>query len=72
MKWDELNAKQDATAQKSRKVSDGLKRIGEIGKKAFSRMNSHAKKSSGLFHTMATRLKGILLSLLIFNCEYVY
>ncbi len=67
MKWDELNAKQDATAQKSSKVSDGLKRIGEIGKKAFSRMNSHAKKSSGLFHTMATRLKGILLSLLIFN-----
>lgn len=67
MKMDELIAKQDATVRKSRSVSDGLKRIGDIGKKAFSRMNSHAKKSSGLFHTMATRLKGILLSLLIFN-----
>ena len=67
MKWNEVNEKQDESTKSSRKVSDGLKRIGEIGKRAFRGMNAHAKQSSGLFHTMAARLKGILLSLLIFN-----
>jgi hypothetical protein len=67
MKWNEVNEKQDESAKSSRKVSDGLKRIGEIGKRAFRGMNAHAKQSSGLFHTMAAKLKGILLSLLIFN-----
>lgn len=67
MKWNEVNEKQDESAKSSRKVSDGLKRIGEIGKRAFRGMNAHAKQSSGLFHTMATRLRGILLGLLIFN-----
>lgn len=66
-KQDELIAKQETTARKSRSVSEGLKRIGEVGKKAFAKMNSHAKHSGGLFQTMASRLKGILLSLLIFN-----
>lgn len=67
MKWNEVNEKQDESVKSSRKVSDGLKRIGEIGKRAFRGINAHAKQSSGLLHTMAARLKGILLSLLIFN-----
>jgi len=59
-------------------ISTGLSTIGKIGKKAFSgifsiakkmfsSITSGTKKSNGLFSTFASRLKGIALSLLIFN-----
>lgn len=52
----------------------GLKKVGNAGKKAFlgignnaKKTNGHIKKSNGLLQTFASRLKGIALSLLIFN-----
>lgn len=48
-------------------LSTGLKNVGEEGKKAFNKMNTGARKTKSLFGTMASRMKGLLLSLLIFN-----
>ena len=45
----------------------GFQRMGESGKKAFNKINTHAKKSGGILSTLGSRLKGIALSLLIFN-----
>ena len=45
----------------------GFRKMGESGKKAFNKINTHAKKSGGLLSTLGSRLKGIALSLLIFN-----
>ena len=45
----------------------GFQKMGESGKKAFNKINTHAKKSGGLLSTLGSRLKGIALSLLIFN-----
>lgn len=68
-----------AAAQKAfNAVRSGLSKIGSIGKKAFSSLASMAgkafgsirngsKKSSGLLSTFASRMKGLALSLLIFN-----
>lgn len=56
----ELNAKQKPI----KKEFDRMKRSAD---KAFKTASSGAKKSAGLFSTFATRLKGIALSLLIFN-----
>lgn len=62
-----LVTKQSELGAKSNKVSDGLKRIGAVGKKAFGEMNGQIRKSGGLLSTFASRLKGIALSLLVFN-----
>lgn len=59
-------------------IRSGLSAVGNIGKKAFSGLASMAKKafsaigsiskkSGGLLSTFASRLKGLALSLLIFN-----
>ena len=56
----ELNAKQKPI----KKEFDRMKRSAD---KAFKTASSGAKKSAGLFGTFAPRLKGIALSLLIFN-----
>lgn len=45
----------------------GFQKMGESGKKAFNKINTHARKSGGLLSTLGSRLKGIALSLLIFN-----
>lgn len=44
-----------------------LKNLGSTAKKSFSTMNKSAKKSNGIFSTFSSRLKGITLSLLVFN-----
>ncbi len=62
-----LVTKQEELGVKSTKVSDGLKRIGNAAKKAFGGVGSEIKKSSRLMSTFFSRLKGITLSLLIFN-----
>jgi phage-related protein len=62
-----LVTKQNELGAKSNKVSEGLKKIGTAGKKAFGEMNVHAKKSSGLLSTFSSRLKGLALSLFVFN-----
>lgn len=68
-----------AAAQKAfNAIYSGLSKIGNVGEKAFSALTSVAKKafgaigsgskkSSGLLSTFASRLKGLALSLLIFN-----
>jgi hypothetical protein len=45
----------------------GFQKMGESGKKAFNKINTHARKSGGLLSTLGSRLKGIAFSLLIFN-----
>lgn len=49
------------------KVSSGIKEMGERAKFSFSKINKSAKKSSGVLGTIASRFKGLALSLLIFN-----
>lgn len=66
-KQDELNAKTGKLTKKTYEASNGLKRIGEVGKKAFSGLHRNVNKSNGLFRTFGSRLRGILLSLLVFN-----
>lgn len=56
----ELNAKQ-------KPIKKEFDRMKNSADKAFKTASSGAKKSAGLFGTFATRLKGIALSLLIFN-----
>ena len=48
-------------------IDNGIKRLGEKVKSVFSRMDRSAKKSATIFTTMASRFKGLALSLLIFN-----
>lgn len=54
-----LSKKHDEIIDKQKKVGSGAKQIEKVGKSA--------KKSAGLMSTMLSRLKGIALSLLIFN-----
>lgn len=59
-------------------IRSGLSKVGSFGKKAFSALasvagkafgtiNNSSKKSGGILSTFASRLKGLALSLLIFN-----
>lgn len=48
-------------------VVSKMKLLGTTAKKSFSTVNKSAKKTGGLMSTIATRFKGIALSLLIFN-----
>lgn len=62
-----LLTRNDELIVKTRKTADGLKKVGTAGKKAFSEMNGHVKKSSGLLGTFGSRLKGLMLSFFVFN-----
>lgn len=62
-----LLTRNDELIAKTRKTADGLKKVGTAGKKAFSEMNGHVKKSSGLLGTFGSRLKGLMLSFFVFN-----
>lgn len=44
-----------------------LKNLGSTARKSFSDVNKSAKKTSGLMGTIASRFKGMALSLLLFN-----
>lgn len=48
-------------------ISKGFKKASDSGKKFFDTVAKGSKKSSGLLGTIGSRLKGIALSLLIFN-----
>lgn len=56
----ELNAKQ-------KPITKDFEKIKTSAKKSFGAIGSGAKKSSGLLSTFSSRLKGLALSLLIFN-----
>lgn len=62
-----LVTKQGELQTKSYKLSDSLKKVGTVGKKAFSSLNGHIRKSSGMLGSFASRLKSMALSLLVFN-----
>ncbi len=59
-RYDELNSKQV-------RVPEQFEKMRKSAKKAFGAISQGTKKSSGLFSTFISRLKGIALSLLIFN-----
>lgn len=50
-----------------READTSLQKIGKDGKKSFDKINKSSKKSGSLMSTFTSRLKGIVLSLLIFN-----
>lgn len=62
-----LNQRHDEMISKQRKTADGYKKLGDTAKKSFEKINKSAKKSNGFLSTMASRFKGLVLSLLIFN-----
>lgn len=62
-----LNTRQAELMQKQGYTAEGFEKAGKSAKKAFSIACSGAKKTNGLFGTLVKRLKGIALSLLIFN-----
>lgn len=62
-----LNRKHDELTSKQSKASKGYKKLGDVAKKSFEKANKSAKKSNGFLSTMASRFKGLALSLLIFN-----
>ena len=46
---------------------DGFEKAGKSSKKTLETLNKNTRKSSGMFGMLASRLKGLALSLLIFN-----
>ena len=62
-----LNMRHDELIKKQDKSSKGYKKLGSIAKSAFDKAGKSAKKSNGLLGMMASRFKGLALSLLIFN-----
>lgn len=48
-------------------VVSSFKILGNVSKSVFSKIGKSAKKSNGILSTMASRFKGLALSLLIFN-----
>lgn len=62
-----LVTKQEEMHGKNRKIIGGFKGISDMAKKAFFGVNKSVEKTNGLFSTFASRLKGITLSLLVFN-----
>lgn len=76
-----LGASQDEITEKARQLSlaqaeqraavtkqqEAYEKMSKSAKKCFKVLHADTKKSSGLFSQMASRLKGIALSLLVFN-----
>lgn len=62
-----LVTKHDELVAKIENTGDGLKKVESAGKKAFSEINGHVKKSGSLFGTFLTKIKSIALGLLVFN-----
>lgn len=62
-----LNRRHDELVAKQGTVSEWFSKMQNSAKKAFNAVASGTKKSSGLLSTFASRLKGLALSLLIFN-----
>ena len=53
--------------EKQTDLKSGLKQVKKESDRTFRKMNQSVKKTGNLMSTMASRMKGILLSLLIFN-----
>lgn len=48
-------------------TKEDYKKLGDTAKKSFDKVNKTVKKTNGFLSTMASRFKGLVLSLLIFN-----
>lgn len=62
-----LNARHNELLLKQKSNSNEYKKMSDTAKKSFGKIDKSVKKTSGLFSSFASRLKGIALSLLIFN-----
>lgn len=62
-----LNRRHDELIAKQGKASDGYKKLGKAARQSFDKINKSAKKTGGFLSAMASRFKGLALSLLIFN-----
>lgn len=62
-----LNIRHDQLISKQNNVTKGYKKLGDTAKKSLEKVNKSANKSNSLLKTMASRFKGIALSLLVFN-----
>ncbi len=65
--YDDINARLAKIKEEVEYQKTGFKKMGDSAKKAFKKVNDGAKKSGGLLDTFKNRLKGIALSLLVFN-----
>lgn len=65
--YDELSARLAEINKEVHTIRNGFSELESKGRKALESCGTSAKKSGGLLSTMASRLKGILLSLFIFN-----
>lgn len=62
-----LNTRQAELMQKQGYTAEGFEKAGKSAQKAFSTASNGVKKTNGLIGTLLRRLKGITLSLLVFN-----
>jgi len=62
-----LTQRHEVLELKQEKAAEGYKKLGNTAKKSFEKINKSVKKSGGFMKTFTSRLKGIALSLLIFN-----
>lgn len=62
-----LNTRKQELIDKQNDVASGFNKLSQSASKCYKTIQSGAKKSNGLFATMKSRLKGIALSLLVFN-----
>ncbi len=66
-KINETINKEEQLGKKTTKSKSLFQKLGEAGKRALNGIASKAKKSNGLLHTFGSRLKGLTLSLFVFN-----
>lgn len=62
-----MNQQHKILELKLERAKGGYKKLGDIAKKSFEKINNSTKKSNGLLSTMGSRFKSLALSLLIFN-----
>lgn len=62
-----LNTKKQELINKQFRSVEGYKKMERAGKRAMNTIGQQTKKSNGLLSQMGTRLKGLALSLLVFN-----
>ena len=65
--YDEINERLGQIKKEINEQKNGFDKLGKNAKKAFKSVDDGAKKSGGLLKTFSSRLKGITLSLLVFN-----
>lgn len=66
-KINETIDKEEQLGKQTTKSKSLFQKFGEAGKRALNGIASQTKKSNGLLHTFGSRLKGLTLSLFVFN-----